>query len=82
MDHHYRVGVFGASGFAGAELLRLLAGHPAFDVMAATETLDIARMVLVGKVNRDIVSAINVHAPLAVGVSGEDAGLITAMMGA
>jgi acetylglutamate kinase len=42
------------------------------------ETLDIARMVLVGKVNRDIVSAINVHAPLAVGVSGEDAGLISA----
>jgi acetylglutamate kinase len=42
------------------------------------ETLDIARMVLVGKVNRDIVSAINVHGPLAVGVSGEDAGLITA----
>jgi acetylglutamate kinase len=42
------------------------------------ETLDIARMVLVGKINRDIVSALNVHAPLAVGVSGEDAGLITA----
>jgi acetylglutamate kinase len=42
------------------------------------ETLDIARMVLVGKVNRDIVSAINVHGPLAVGLSGEDAGLITA----
>jgi len=42
------------------------------------ETLDIARMVLVGKVNRDIVSTINVHAPLAVGLSGEDAGLITA----
>jgi acetylglutamate kinase len=42
------------------------------------ETLDIARMVLVGKVNRDIVSAINVHAPIAVGVSGEDAGLIGA----
>lgn len=41
-------------------------------------TLDIARMVLVGKVNREIVSAINVHAPLAVGLSGEDAGLITA----
>ena len=33
------------------------------------ETLDIARMVLVGKVNRDIVSAINVHGPLAVGMS-------------
>ena len=42
------------------------------------DTLDIARMVLVGKVNRDIVSAINVHAPLAVGVSGEDAGIISA----
>jgi acetylglutamate kinase len=42
------------------------------------ETLDIVRMVLVGQVNREIVSAINVHAPLAVGVSGEDAGLITA----
>jgi acetylglutamate kinase len=42
------------------------------------ETLDIARMVLVGKVNRDIVSAINVHGPLAVGVSGEDAGIISA----
>ncbi|HTJ74717.1 MAG TPA: acetylglutamate kinase [Acidimicrobiales bacterium] len=42
------------------------------------DTLDIARMVLVGKVNRDIVAAINVHGPLAVGLSGEDAGLITA----
>jgi acetylglutamate kinase len=42
------------------------------------DTLDIARMVLVGKVNREIVSAINVHGPLAVGLSGEDAGLITA----
>jgi acetylglutamate kinase len=42
------------------------------------ETLDIARMVLVGKVNRDIVSEVNVHGPLAVGLSGEDAGLITA----
>jgi acetylglutamate kinase len=42
------------------------------------ETVDIARMVLVGKVNREIVGAINVHGPLAVGVSGEDAGLILA----
>jgi acetylglutamate kinase len=42
------------------------------------ETLDIARMVLVGKVNRDIVAAINARAPLAVGLSGEDAGLIEA----
>jgi acetylglutamate kinase len=43
------------------------------------ETLDIARMVLVGRVNRDIVSAINVHGPLAVGLSGEDAQLISAV---
>ncbi len=43
------------------------------------ETLEIARMVLVGKVNREIVSAINVHGSLAVGLSGEDANLITAV---
>ena len=30
------VGVFGASGFAGAELLRLASGHPAIDVVLAT----------------------------------------------
>ena len=42
------------------------------------ETVDIARMVLVGKVNRDIVSSINVHGPVAVGLSGEDAGLLVA----
>lgn len=49
-------------------------GHRVTDA----ETIDIARMVLVGKVNREIVGAINVHGPLAVGVSGEDAGLIMA----
>ncbi len=42
------------------------------------DTLEIVRMVLVGKVNRDIVSAVNVHGALAVGLSGEDANLITA----
>lgn len=42
------------------------------------ETVDIARMVLIGQVNPQIVSAINVHGPYAVGVSGEDAGLIKA----
>ncbi len=41
-------------------------------------TLDVARMVLVGKVGRDIVGTINRHGPLAVGLSGEDAGLIGA----
>lgn len=43
------------------------------------ETVDIARMVLIGQVNPQLVSAINVHGPLAVGVSGEDAGLIEAV---
>lgn len=42
------------------------------------ETVDIARMVLVGQVNPQLVAAINVHGPLAVGVSGADAGLIVA----
>ena len=42
------------------------------------ETVEIARMVLIGQVNPQLVSAINVHGPLAVGVSGEDAGLIEA----
>jgi acetylglutamate kinase len=63
------------------QLMQKLGKVPEFrDGLRVTdaETLDIARMVLVGKVNRDIVSAINVHAPLAVGLSGEDAGLITA----
>jgi acetylglutamate kinase len=44
------------------------------------ETLEIVRMVLVGKINRDLVATINREAPLdpvAVGVSGEDAGLLT-----
>ena len=63
------------------ELMERLGKVPEFrDGLRVTdaETLDIARMVLVGKVNRDIVSAINVHGPLAVGLSGEDANLITA----
>ena len=40
------------------------------------DTLDVVRMVLVGKVNRDIVSAVNTHGPIAVGVSGEDGSLL------
>jgi acetylglutamate kinase len=63
------------------ELMQRLGKVPEFrDGLRVTdaETLDIARMVLVGKVNRDIVSAINVHGPLAVGMSGEDAGLLIA----
>ena len=65
-----------------AELLSRLGKVSEFrDGMRVTdaETLEIARMVLVGKVNRQIVSAINVHGALAVGLSGEDARLITAV---
>lgn len=44
------------------------------------ETVNIARMVLIGQVNPQLVAAINVHGPIAVGVSGEDAGLIKAVV--
>ncbi len=43
------------------------------------ETMRVVRMVLVGEVNGDIVRLINAHGPLAVGLSGEDAGLLTAV---
>ena len=64
-------------------MLRRVGKEPEFrDGLRVTdaETLDIVRMVLVGKINRDLVSTINAHAgdePVAVGVSGEDAGLLT-----
>lgn len=63
------------------DLMNRLGKTPEFrDGLRVTdaETLDIARMVLVGKVNREIVNAVNVHGPLAVGLSGEDAALIRA----
>lgn len=40
------------------------------------ETIEIASMVLLGTVNPQLVSAINVHGGQAVGVSGQDAGLL------
>ncbi|MBO0809536.1 MAG: acetylglutamate kinase [Actinobacteria bacterium] len=42
------------------------------------ETMHVVRMVLTGQVNPDVVSLINQHGPLAVGMSGEDANLLTA----
>lgn len=42
------------------------------------EVMDVVRMVLVGQVQRELVSLINAHGPHAVGVSGEDAHLLTA----
>jgi acetylglutamate kinase len=40
--------------------------------------MDVVRMVLVGQVQRELVGLVNEHGPLAVGLSGEDAGLFTA----
>ncbi len=42
------------------------------------ETLDIVRMVLVGKINRELVSAVNAIEPVAVGIAGEDGRLLEA----
>tara|TARA_Y100001968_G_scaffold314173_1_gene339225 strand:+ start:583 stop:1497 length:915 start_codon:yes stop_codon:yes gene_type:complete len=43
-----------------------------------TETMDVVEMVLVGRVNKQIVSGINNHGRLAVGLCGIDGGLIEA----
>src|SRR6201991_3636259 len=43
------------------------------------EVLDVARMVLFGQVGRELVGLINAHGPYAVGVTGEDAALFTAV---
>lgn len=42
------------------------------------EALDVVRMVLVGQVGRELVGLLNVHDPVAVGMSGEDAGTFVA----
>jgi acetylglutamate kinase len=64
-------------------LMRRMGKEPVFlDGLRVTdgETLEIVRMVLTGKINRDLVGTINREAlddPVAVGVSGEDGGLLT-----
>jgi acetylglutamate kinase len=61
------------------DLMRRLGKEPEFvDGMRVTdaETIDIARMALMGKVNRDIVTSLNQHGSYAMGLSGEDAGLL------
>ena len=63
-----------------SDLMRRLGKEPEFvDGLRVTdaETVDIVRMALVGKVNREVVGAVNRHGSYAVGLSGEDAGLIT-----
>ena len=64
-----------------SDLMQRLGKQPEFvDGLRVTdaETVDIARMVLQGQVNPQLVAAINVHGRYAVGISGVDAGLIRA----
>jgi acetylglutamate kinase len=42
------------------------------------EAMDVVRMVLTGQVSRELVGLINAHGPYAVGLSGEDGGLLRA----
>ena len=64
-------------------MMRRVGKEPEFrDGLRVTdaETLEIVRMVLVGKINRDLVGTINretAEEPVAVGLSGEDGGLLT-----
>ena len=66
-------------------VMRKMGKQPEFrDGLRVTdaETLEIVRMVLVGGVNRDLVATINRETrddPVAVGVAGEDGGLLTAV---
>lgn len=43
------------------------------------ETMDVVRMVLTGRVQRELVGHINAHGPFAVGLTGEDAHTMTAV---
>jgi acetylglutamate kinase len=65
IDHHLsRLGI--ESTFAGG--LRV----------TTPEVMEVVRMVLVGQVNRDVVGLINAHGSFGIGLSGEDARLLTA----
>jgi acetylglutamate kinase len=76
----YPVVVHGGGPQISAMLSRLgLAGEFKGGFRVTTpDTMDVVRMVLVGQVGRELVGLINSHGPLAVGMSGEDAGLFTA----
>ena len=66
-------------GPQNSALMERLGKKPEFrDGLRVTdqETIEIASMVLLGTVNPQLVSAINVHGARAVGVSGQDAGLL------
>ena len=59
--------------------IKKLGGQPSFVGgyrVTTAEDLEVVRMVLVGTINKDIVSLVNRHGTLAAGVSGEDGNLI------
>jgi acetylglutamate kinase len=59
--------------------IKRLGGEPAFVGgyrVTTAEDLEVVRMVLVGVINKDIVSLINRHGTLAAGLSGEDGNLV------
>jgi acetylglutamate kinase len=63
------------------EILKKLGKTPVFvdgHRMTDAETLDIVEMVLVGKVNKEIIKNMNLHGVNAIGLSGEDGNLIMA----
>ncbi len=71
--------VHGGGPQIGALLARLGRTSQFVDGLRVTdsETLEVVRMVLLGQVNPDLVAAINVHGPLAVGLSGADSRLLS-----
>ncbi len=63
------------------EWMRKLGREPAFvggRRVTDAETLEVAQMVLIGKVNSQIVTALNAYGPVAVGLSGTDASMLAA----
>jgi acetylglutamate kinase len=71
--------VHGGGPQIGALLTRLGMGSEFIRGLRVTdaETLEVVRMVLLGQVNPNLVAAINVHGPLAIGLSGADSRLLT-----
>ena len=64
-----------------SQMLKALGIHSQFKGglrVTTPEAMDVVRMVLTGKVSRELVGLINAHGPLAVGLSGEDAALFSA----
>ncbi|SPF03162.1 Acetylglutamate kinase [Streptomyces sp. MA5143a] len=73
--------VHGGGPQISAQLERLgLKSHFTGGLRVTTdETMDVVRMVLAGQVQRELVGLLNEHGPHAVGMTGEDARLMTAV---